>query len=475
MYDQIMDSLQAFGRIIWGPPTWTLLALVGIVLSVRMNFFQVTRFTTYFKETLGKLFVKKDPNAEPMEGDITPFQAFTTAMAATMGVGNLVGSTTAIMFGGPGAIFWMWIIGFLGITTKFAEIGLAIHYRETNDKGMIIGGPMKYIERGLGWKWLAVIFCIAGSLAAFGIGNLVQANNVAGALERAFNIPLWVSGVGLMVVVGSVILGGVKRVGQVAEKAVPTAAILMIIGCLLVIFQNIADVPAAFGMIFRGAFNPQGIAGGVVGATIATAIRYGLMRGIFSNEAGLGSAPIAHAAAVTDHPVKQGFWGAMEVVLDTHVVCTFVALAVLTSGAWLHTDAYGEAVAPMVAFMYAFSSSFIGETVGNGLASIAILLFALTTMLGWSFYGEKCLEYLVGSKTNIIYRLIFIPVLFVGAFNLVPVWAISDILNAMMAITNVIGVLALSGVIANITKSYFRGEKYVPYDEDPDYYKNYGK
>ena len=473
MYEQILDILDTIGELIWGPPTWVLLALVGIVLSVRMNGFQVTKFTTYFKETLGKLFAKKDPNAEPMKGDITPFQAFTTAMAATMGVGNLVGSTTAIMFGGPGAIFWMWVIGFLGITTKFAEIALAIHYRETNDKGMIIGGPMKYIEKGLGWKWLSVIFCIAGSLAAFGIGNLVQANNVASSLYRAFNIPLWASGVGLMVIVGAVILGGVKRVGQVAEKAVPTAAIVMIIGCLLVVFQNFGDVPAAFGLIFRYAFTTSAATGGFVGATIAMAIRFGLMRGIFSNEAGLGSAPIAHAAAVTDHPVRQGFWGAMEVVLDTHVVCTMVALAVITSGAWLQDSTVPGAA--MSAFMYAFSSSFIGETVGNAFASIAILLFALTTMLGWSFYGEKCLEYLAGSKTNILYRLIFIPMLFVGAFNMVPVWAVSDILNAMMAITNVIGVLALSTVITNITKSYFKGEKYVPYDEDPDYYKNYGK
>jgi len=465
MYDQIMEVLGRFGEIIWGPPTWALLGACGLYLSIKTGWFQVTKFKYYAGETLGKLFAKKDPDAKQKKGDITPFQAFTTAMAATMGVGNLVGSTTAIIMGGPGAIFWMWIIGFLGITTKFAEITLAIHYRETNENGMIIGGPMKYIEKGLQWKWLAIIFCIAGSLAAFGIGNLVQANNVAGAMENAFSIPRAVTGVVLMILVGAVILGGVKRVGKVAEKAVPFCAILMILGCLLVVIQNIVDVPYAFGLIFGGAFTTQGAVGGFAGAAIATAIRYGLMRGIFSNEAGLGSAPIAHAAAETDHPVRQGFWGAIEVVLDTHVVCTFVALAVITSGAWT------QGMTGMDTFMYAFSSSFIGQTVGNSLAAVAILGFAFTTMLGWAFYGEKCLEYLVGTKTNIIYRLIYIPMLFIGAFGIVPVWAIADILNAFMAISNVIGVIALGGVFAAITKSYFKKERYVPYDEDPDYYK----
>ena len=456
------EILQLIGRWLWGEPTWALLGLGGLYLSYKTEWFQITKARHYFGETLGKLFKKKE---QVGKGDITPFQAFTTAMAATMGVGNLVGSTLAIVAGGPGAIFWMWAIGFLGITTKFAEIVLAVHYREVSIKGLMIGGPMKYIEKGLGWKWLAIIFAVAGSIAAFGIGNMVQANNVAGAMETAFAIPRPVSGIALAVLVGLVIIGGVKRVGKVAERAVPVAAILMMIGCTLVVIQNISYVPTAFGLIFAGAFTFQGAVGGFAGAAVATAIRYGLMRGIFSNEAGLGSAPIAHASAQTDHPVKQGFWGAAEVVLDTHVVCTFVALAVITSGAWTMD------MTPMNVFMYTFSSSMIGATLGNSIAAISILLFAFTTMLGWSQYGERCLEYLTGPKSNMFYRIIFLPALFIGSYGVVPVWAIADILNALMAIPNMIGVIALTGTFAAIARSYFRGEKYVPYDEDPLYYK----
>lgn len=456
------EILQTMGRILWGPPTWALLGAVGLYLSIKTDWFQVTKARVYFNETIGQMFKKKEIVGK---GDLTPFQAFTTAMASTMGVGNLVGSTTAILFGGPGAIFWMWAIGFFGITTKFAEIVLAVHYRELNAKGFMTGGPMKYIEKGLGLKWLAVVFCIAGSVAAFGIGNMVQANTVAGAMERAFGVPRPVMGVVLMILVGLVIIAGIKRIGKVAERVVPTAALLMMVGCTLVIIQNITLVPWAFGLIIGGAFTTQGAVGGFVGATIATAIRFGLMRGIFSNEAGLGSAPIAHATAQTDHPVKQGFWGAAEVVLDTHVVCTFVALAVITSGAWT------QGMPAVDTFMYAFSSSFIGPVIGNSLAAIAILFFAYSTMLGWSLYGERCLEYLAGTKSNMIYRTLFVAALFVGSFGVVPVWYISDVLNAFMAIPNIIAVMMLSGVFISISKSYFNGEKYVQYDEDPNYYK----
>jgi len=457
------ELLRSFGRIVWGPPTWALLGLVGIILSVKTGWFQVAKAKTYYNETIGKLFEKQEV-AGP--GDLTPFQAFTTATASTIGVGNLVGTTTAILFGGPGAVFWMWTIGFFGITTKFAEIVLAVHYRELNPKGMMIGGPMKYIEKGLGWKWLAVIFSISASIAAFGIGNLVQANTVAGAMARAFVIPRPVTGAILVVLVALVILAGIKRVGQVAEKVVPFMAITMIIFCTMVIFENIVEVPRAFAMIIGGAFTTQGAVGGFLGATIASAIRYGLMRGIFSNEAGLGSAPIAHATAQTSHPVKQGFWGAIEVVLDTHVVCTFVALAVLTSESWT----LGK---PAIdTFMHTFSSSFLGPVIGNAVPAIAIFFFAYTTMLGWSVYGERSLEYLLGVKTNIPYRIVYTSVLYVGAFGVVPVWYIADILNAFMAVPNIIAVMALSGVFAAIAKSYFAGQKYISYDENPNYYKN---
>ncbi len=461
-YVVITETLRAIGRVVWGPPTWALLGFVGLYLSFKTNWFQVTRFKAYYGGTIGKLFQKKDTVGK---GDLTPFQAFTTAMAATVGVGNLVGSTTAIIFGGPGAIFWMWMIGFFGITTKFAEIVLAVYYREVNAKGLMIGGPMKYIEKGLGWKWLAIIFCISGSIAAFGIGNLVQASVAAGAMHGAFAISRPVTGIALMIFVGLVIIGGIKRIGQVAERIVPFMAVVMIIGCTLVIIENIGLVPHAFGLIIGGAFTTQGAVGGFAGAAIATAIRYGLMRGIFSNEAGLGSAPIAHATAKTDHPVKQGFWGAMEVVIDTHVICTFVALAVITSGVWT------QGLPATATFMYAFSSSFIGPVIGNAVAAIGILIFAYTTMLGWSVYGEKCLEYLTGTWSNMPYRCIYVPVLLIGSLGVVPVWAVADILNAFMAIPNIIAIIALTVTFAAIAKSYFQGERYVPYDENPTYYK----
>ena len=464
--DNITQNLQSFGAIIWGPPTWLLLGVCGLYLSFKTSWFQITKAKYYFGNTLGSM-LKKDKDTTTKKGDITPFQAFTAAMAATMGVGNLVGTTTAIIIGGPGAVFWMWIIGFFGITTKLAEISLAVHFREVTPSGNILGGPMKYIERGLGPKWkpLAIIFATAGSLAAFGIGNLAQANNVVNAFENAFGAHRQVTGAIIVILVGLVIIGGVKRIGAVAEYLVPAFAIIMITGSLLVVGQNYNRIFYAFGLIIGGAFTFQGATGGFLGAGVALAIRYGLMRGIFSNEAGLGSAPIAHATAITDHPVKQGLWGATEVVLDTHVVATIVALAIITSGAWTM-----EGMNATQIFMYAFSSSFIGHTVGNFLAAVSIAGFAITTMLGWSFYGEKCLQYLFGQKTNMAYRVIFLIVLFIGSYGVVPVWAVSDILNAFMAIPNIIAVILLTGVFTKILKSYFAGEKYVPYDENNSYY-----
>jgi len=466
----ITAILQQIGAIVWGPPTWALLGACGLYLSVRTKGFQVTRFGHYCSQTVGKLFKKRDKSRE---GDLSPFQAFNTAMAATMGVGTLAGTATAIASGGPGAIFWMWLIGFLGITTKFAEITLAVHYRVKNERGMILGGPMQYILKGLEkrWKWLAIVFSVAGALAAFGLGNMVQSNNVASAMETAFNVPRPLTGVILVIFVGIVIIGGVKRVGKVAEKSIPASGIFMILLCLLVIFENITAVPNAFGLIFRGAFTFQGAVGGFLGAGVATAIRYGLMRGIFSNEAGLGSAPIAHAAAQAEHPCRQGLWGAFEVFIDTHVMCTLVAIAIIASGSWLFTDAQGAGLTAIPLFMATVSSSFLGEVAGNYISAIAILGFASTTMLGWAFYGEKCLEFLAGAKSNLPYRIIFLVPVFVGVFGVVPVWAISDILNAFMAIPNVVGVIALSGVFTAITKAYFKGERYVPYDEDKDFYK----
>jgi len=467
---ELTEILRQIGAVVWGPPTWALLGACGLYLSIRTGGFQVTKFGHYCKMTVGQLFKRKGKGGD---GDLSPFQAFNTAMAATMGVGTLAGTATAIASGGPGAIFWMWVIGFLGITTKFAEITLAVHFREKNSRGMILGGPMQYISKGLGkrWKWLAVIFSAAGALAAFGLGNMVQANTVANAVETAFSVPPWITGIVLVGFVGAVIIGGVKRVGNVAEKTIPLFGVFMVLFCLAVIFENVTAVPNAFALIIRGAFTTQGAVGGFIGAGVSVAIRYGLMRGIFSNEAGLGSAPIAHAAAQVDHPCKQGLWGAFEVFVDTHVMCTLVAIAIIASGSWLLTDANGAGLNAIPLFMATISSSFFGETIGNIIGAVAILGFASTTMLGWAFYGEKCLEFLAGPKSNLFYRIMFLPPIFIGVFGVVPVWAIADILNAFMAIPNIIGVIALSGTFVAITKAYFKGDKYVPYEIDKEYYK----
>jgi len=469
-YQEMTALLQYIGSWVWGPPTWALLGLCGAYLSHKTNWFQITKFGHYCKNTIGKLFSGEKVG----DGDITPFQAFNTAMAATMGVGTLVGTTTAIVFGGPGAIFWMWAIGFFGITTKFAEITLAVHYREKNAEGMILGGPMQYISKGLGWKWLAVIFSIAGSLAAFGIGNLVQAGTVARIFNNAYGIPQWVTGIVLIFLVGVVIIGGLKRLAKVAEMLIPFFALFMMIFCATIIVENIGNVPNALSLIVVGAFTYQSAVGGFAGAAVSMAVRFGLMRGIFSNEAGLGSAPIAHATAKVDHPCKQGLWGAFEVFLDTHVMCTFVALALLTSGAYTAINPEtGAGFGAEALFLMTIRSSMFGEQLGNLIGTLTIFGFAYTTILGWAFYGEKCLEYLFGTKSNIFYRIVYLPPIFVGALGIVPVWAVADILNATMAIPNLIGLLGLSGVFAALTKSYFKGEKWVQHDENPSYYKNY--
>jgi AGCS family alanine or glycine:cation symporter len=376
-----------------------------------------------------------------------------------MGVGTLAGTATAIAVGGPGAIFWMWVCAFFGICTKFSEAVLAVHYRIKNEKGEVLGGPFLYIERGMGkgWKWLAKVFAVCGALAAFGIGNMVQSNTASSALFEAFGVPTIVSGVGAAVLIGLVLIGGIKRIGAIAEKIIPALAIIMIVSALIIVIVNAASVPQAFGLIFSGAFTTQGAVGGFAGAGLMMAIRMGFARGVFSNEAGLGSAPIAHAAAKVDHPVKQGFWGAFEVFLDTHIMCTLIALVILTTDVWTHAD--GLSGAPLV--IAAFSASFLGQTAGSMLTAVIIATFGFTTILGWGFYGEKCLEYLTGAKTNMFYRIAFIPVVIVGStFSLNLVWDIADVLNGMMIIPNMIGLIALGSTVKMLTKSYFNNETY---------------
>jgi len=456
-FEVILDQINGF---LWGPPLMVLMIVGGFYLSVRTNFMQVTKFGHYMDKTIISLFRKSEKN-DNAKGDISPFQALNTAMSATMGVGTLAGTATAIAMGGPGAIFWMWVVAFFGITTKFSEITLAMHYRYKNDKGEWVGGPMIYIERGLKQKWLAKFFAIAGAIAAFGIGNMVQANTAASAMERAFGIPPLYSGIGAAILIGLVLLGGIKRIGYVAEKIIPTLGLMCIISCLIIVMTNATHVPSAFGLIFGGAFTFQGAMGGFAGASVMIALRMGLARGIFSNEAGLGSGPIAHATAKADHPAKQGFWGSFEVFLDTHVMCTLVALTILTTGVW-HNGSTGATLV-----MSAFAESFMGETIGNSFIAFLIATFGFTTILGWGFYGEKCLEYLFGTKTNMPYRIIFLPVIIVGAVGgLNIIWTIADIMNAAMAIPNIISVVAMGGMVSKLTKGYFAGEAYMSYEEE---------
>jgi alanine or glycine:cation symporter, AGCS family len=423
----------------------------GVYLSIRTNFLQVGKFGFAMKQTLFKLFDKTEISED---GDITPFQALSTALAATIGTGNIAGVATAIAIGGPGAVFWMWVSAFFGMMTKFAEVVLAIQFREKNKDGNWVGGPMYYITDGLGqnWKWLAYIFAGFGALAAFGIGNMVQANSVAAALEATFNIPVLVSGVVLAIAAGAVILGGLKRIAAVTEKIVPFMAVFYMIGAIVIVILNIVHIPEALGLIFRHAFTAKAGVGGFAGATVMMAMRFGVARGVFSNEAGLGSAPIAHAAARTDHPVRQGLWGVFEVFADTIVICTLTALTIITSGVW-DSGITGAALTTA-----AFNEGLPGP--GGIIVAIGILFFAFSTLLSWAYYGEKCAEYILGSGFNKVYRIIWLPLIVLGAIgSLTMIWDIADTLNGLMAIPNLVALLGLSGVVVKLTKEFFENEK----------------
>jgi len=445
--ESIMKINGIVNNIVWGPPILILIVGAGLFLSVKTGFFSIRKLGYILKNTLLKMFSKEQKG----EGEVTAFQAVATALAATVGTGNIAGVATAIAAGGPGAIFWMWLAAFLGMTTKFAEVVLAVNFREKTVDGRFVGGPMYYIKNGLGWNWLAVLFAGFGALAAFGIGNMVQSNSVAASLQESFSINPWVTGIILSVVTALVIVGGIKRIGAFTEKLVPFMAAIYILGGLAIIVINITKVPAAFGLIFSSAFTGKAAVGGFAGATIANAIRFGVARGVFTNEAGLGSAPIAHAAATTDHPVRQGLWGVFEVFADTIVICSITALAIITSGVW--TSGLTGAALTTAAF---------NETMPGGgyIVSIGIVLFAFSTIIGWEYYGERCLEYLAGPKSIIFYRIAWVPFVLIGAIGgLEFIWSLADTLNGLMAIPNLIGVLALSGTVFKLTKEFFAKEK----------------
>ncbi|OJF94617.1 sodium:alanine symporter family protein [Alkalibacterium sp. 20] len=430
-------------ELVWGWPLLVLILGSGIYLTIRTDFISFTKFGYAMKQTLFKMF-KKD---QVGEGEVTAFQAVSTALAAAVGTGNIAGVGTAIAIGGPGAIFWMWLAAVFGMATKFGEVVLSIEYREKTDKGHFVGGPMYYLDKGANKKWLGVLFAIFGTVATFGIGNMVQSNSVAASLKSTFDIDPIVTGIVLMIGVGLVTLGGIKKIGKVTSVLVPLMAAVYIVGGMIIIILNIELVPGAFGIIFRDAFTGTAATGGFVGSTMAMTIRFGIARGVFTNEAGLGSAPIAHAAATTDHPVRQGLWGIFEVFVDTLVLCTITALVIVMTGVW-ETGLDGAALTTV-----AFDE---GMPFGGHIVTFGLVFFAFSTLLGWSYYGERCMEYLFGPKSIIIYRLIFLPLIVVGSVGgLRVIWAIADTLNGLMALPNLIGLLLLSPVIARLTKEYF--------------------
>lgn len=430
--------IATIGNIVWGPVTLVLIVGTGIYLTIRLGFLQIRDLPYALKLT----FSKSDKNNKD-KGDISHFQSLMTAMAATLGIGNITGVATAIMMGGVGAIFWMWLAAFFGMATKYAEAILAVKYRVTNHKGEISGGPMYYIEKGLGWKWLAVLFALFGFLASFGIGNMTQANTVAGSLETNFGINPWMSGFILMVFTAIVLLGGIKSIGKVTGIFVPFMALFYLAGGLIIIILNITEVPAAFALIINEAFNPSAAAGGAVGM----AIRYGVARGVFSNEAGLGSAPIAAAAAKTDYPGRQALVSMTGTFIDTIIVCTITGLTIVLSGLYPgHENASsltGEAF------------EFFLPGVGNYIVMFGIMFFAYSTIIGWSYYGEKCFGYLFGDNKTIIYKVLFVAIVMIGAgLELELVWGIADIFNALMAVPNLIALLFLSPVIVAESKKF---------------------
>jgi AGCS family alanine or glycine:cation symporter len=442
-----MNINSFINNIVWGPPILILIVGSGLYLSIKTGFFSITKLGYILKNTFLKMFSKEQKG----EGEVTAFQAVATALAATVGTGNIAGVATAIALGGPGAVFWMWFAAIVGMTTKFAEVVLAVHFREKTEDGRFVGGPMYYIEKGLGWKWMAVLFAAFGTLASFGIGNMTQSNSVALAVQGSFNIPPLATGIVLAVITGLVIVGGIKRIGAFTEKLVPFMAAIYIIGGLVILFTNIGAIPAAFALIFKEAFTGTAAVGGFVGSTMMLAIRYGVARGVFTNEAGLGSAPIAHAAATTDHPVRQGLWGVFEVFVDTLVICSLTALVIITTGAWQS----GESGAVLTTL--AFNTALPG---GGIIVTVGLMLFAYSTILGWEYYGERCLEYLAGTKPIMVFRIIWVIFVVIGAIGgLEFIWSLADTLNGLMAIPNLVGVLFLSGTVFKLTKEFFAKEK----------------
>lgn len=461
LIEQVNGDINNF---VWGIPMLILLVGTGILMTCLTKVFQLSHIGHWFKNTLGSIFADKHVTKHTDKDDksISQFQSLCTALAATIGTGNIVGVATALLLGGPGAIFWMWIVAFFGMMTNYSENVLGIFYRRKNHKGEWSGGAMYYLRDGLGAKKgmkqvgavLAVLFSIFCLLASFGIGNMSQVNSIAVNMKAAFHIPTIVTGIVLMILAALVIVGGIKRIASVTEKLVPFMAIAYVLGTLVICIVNADQLGAVFGSIFKGAFHLKAAGGGFVGGGIKLALTWGMKRGVFSNEAGLGSSVMVHSSSNVKEPVRQGMWGIFEVFADTMIVCTLTALTVLTSGLVdLNTGAVISKAEGSALVGEAFSTVF--GSAGPAFIAIAILLFAFSTVLGWSHYGSKAFEYLFGDNATIVYRVIFIVFILIGAtMSLDLAWDLSDTFNGLMAIPNLIGVITLSPIVAKITKNY---------------------
>ncbi len=438
----MQQLINTLSRWVWGPVTIALLVGSGIFITLLVGVIQIRRFGYAWQLISGKIDNPDD------QGEITHFQALSAALSATIGTGNIAGVGTAVALGGPGAIFWMWVTAVFGMALKYAECLLSLHFRTIHEDGSVSAGPMYYLEKGLGQKWLGMLFAFFAMIASFGIGNMAQANSVAEPLQSYFGVPKVVTGLVIAALVFAVIVGGIKRIGQVASKLVPCMAIFYVIGALLVIGRHYTLLPDAFALIFRSAFSGSAATGGLAGATVAQAIRFGVARGVFSNEAGLGSAPIAHGAAQTEEPVREGLVAMLGPFIDTITICTMTALVIILTGAYRS----GLSGADLTA--RAFNLGLPGK--GGYIVAIGIAFFAFSTAISWSYYGDRSVEYLFGPKLILPYRVLFCLLLPVGAtIELELVWTISDIFNALMAWPNLVGLLFLSPLVWRKTREYF--------------------
>jgi AGCS family alanine or glycine:cation symporter len=447
--DRIIEIVNIATGWVWGLPMLLTLGLGGLFLSARLGFFQVRYFPYIIKQTFGKMFMKVE------EGEVSPFAAATAALASTVGASNIIGVPAAIMFGGPGAVFWMWVMAFMGMGSKFVEIVLGFKYREKNEEGEYVGGPMYYMEKGLNMKWLGIFFSFV-LMVELVPSIMVQANSVSASALEAFNLNPAITGGVTLVLVGLVVIGGITRIAKVTEKLVPFMALAYFVGAMVIVIVNIAEVPRVLGLIFGYAFRPMSAVGGFAGSVVAASVRWGVARGVYSNEAGMGTAPMAHSSATNDHAVRQGFWGLFEIIVDTIIICSTTAFVVLSSGVWNAPGAMDNPSGlPAAAF-----TDFYGP-IGGTVVTLSLLLFVVSTLIVIIFYGEKQAEFLFGLKFSRVMRYVYLASIFIGAIGgAKTLWIFLDIMLAMIIFPNMLALFLLHGEVRELTQEYFSSEKY---------------